>query len=173
MDWAQDVGAPIFARLPDDGRKGLTMPSDVTIGVNAVNSSALDAGAVAARGSAASGVNNASPTVATSAATVSSAALINPSLHFDASFNLVVLEFFGADGQVSSTIPSQRQLEAYRVGGSLLPGQGSGSAAGASAAQSNAVTPGAAQENQAAGVPEAAFAPANPLLYSGTRQSAV
>lgn len=40
-------------------------------------------------------------------------ALPNPSLRLDASLGLVVLEFRAADG-TARTIPSERQLEAYR-----------------------------------------------------------
>jgi hypothetical protein len=46
---------------------------------------------------------------------------INPSLHVDPALNLVVLQFFDARGDVEQSIPSQRQLEAYRQDGGQTP----------------------------------------------------
>jgi hypothetical protein len=43
--------------------------------------------------------------------------LTNPSLHLDLALNLVVLQFFNAQGQVTQSIPSQKQLEAYQQDG--------------------------------------------------------
>ena len=40
---------------------------------------------------------------------------LNPSLHLDPALNLVVLQFFNAKGDVVQSIPSQKQLEAYRL----------------------------------------------------------
>jgi hypothetical protein len=45
----------------------------------------------------------------------------NPSLRLDASLGLVVLEFRNADG-TSRTIPSERELKAYRNAVPPLPG---------------------------------------------------
>jgi hypothetical protein len=43
--------------------------------------------------------------------------LANPSLHLDLALNLVVLQFFNAQGLVTQSIPSQKQLEAYQQEG--------------------------------------------------------
>ena len=43
--------------------------------------------------------------------------LTNPSLHPGLALNLVVLQFFNAQGQVTNSIPSQKQLEAYQQDG--------------------------------------------------------
>ena len=50
---------------------------------------------------------------------------INPSLKFDPGTGLVIMEFKDTAGEVSSSIPSQRQIEAYRRGGEA-PGRASG-----------------------------------------------
>jgi hypothetical protein len=47
---------------------------------------------------------------------------INPSLHLDASLGLVVIEFRDHAGAITSSIPSQRQIEAYRMHQAALPG---------------------------------------------------
>ena len=39
---------------------------------------------------------------------------VNPSYRFDSSLSLVVIEFHNDAGKVTSSIPSQRQLQAYR-----------------------------------------------------------
>ncbi len=57
---------------------------------------------------------------ASSAATSNTAAaaspkLPNPRLTVDPSVNRVVLEFFSSNGVLTNTIPSQSQLEAYRL----------------------------------------------------------
>ena len=41
----------------------------------------------------------------------------NPSVHLDLALNLVVLEFHDGSGNVTSSIPSTRQLQAYRLEG--------------------------------------------------------
>jgi len=62
-----------------------------------------------------------SPSVASSSsgsALVSGAAsppLPNPRLTVDPGLNRVVLEFFNSSGVLTNTIPSQKQLEAYRL----------------------------------------------------------
>jgi hypothetical protein len=53
--------------------------------------------------------NHATPTPA-----ASSQPYLNPSLRLDAALGLVVIEFRDASGSITSSIPSQRQLEAYR-----------------------------------------------------------
>ena len=46
---------------------------------------------------------------------------VNPSFQFDPTVGLVVLEFHDNTGAVSNSIPSQRQLEAYRTGQETPP----------------------------------------------------
>ena len=47
----------------------------------------------------------------------------NPSFRFDPSVGLVVIEFHDDAGNVENSIPSQRQLAAYRTHQQTLPGQ--------------------------------------------------
>jgi hypothetical protein len=49
---------------------------------------------------------------------------VNPTKSFDSTLGLVVLEFRDQSGNVSMSIPSQRQLQAYRLHQQPLPGQG-------------------------------------------------
>ncbi|MGG5808881.1 hypothetical protein [Falsiroseomonas sp. CW058] len=44
------------------------------------------------------------------------AAQFNPALRLDPALNLVVIEFRGADGEVLRSIPSEREIAAYRSG---------------------------------------------------------
>jgi hypothetical protein len=46
--------------------------------------------------------------------TASKRPLLNPSLHVDVALNLVVLEFIDDKGDVTNSIPSPKQLKAYR-----------------------------------------------------------
>ncbi len=39
---------------------------------------------------------------------------VNPGLHVDLALNIVVLQFFNASGQVTQSIPSPKQLQAYQ-----------------------------------------------------------
>lgn len=48
---------------------------------------------------------------------------INPTLRLDASLGLVVIEFHDDLGKLTSSIPSQRQIEAYRQHEQALPDQ--------------------------------------------------
>src|ERR1700733_3527174 len=48
---------------------------------------------------------------------------VNPSFRFDPTVGLVVIEFHDNTGAVSNSIPSQRQLEAYRTGQKTPPGE--------------------------------------------------
>lgn len=41
----------------------------------------------------------------------------NPQLRIDPALNIVVLEFRGADGAVRHSLPTARELDAYRQGG--------------------------------------------------------
>jgi hypothetical protein len=50
------------------------------------------------------------------------AMFVNPSFQFDPTVGLVVLNFRNTTGQVTASIPSQRQLEAYRTHREALPG---------------------------------------------------
>jgi hypothetical protein len=47
----------------------------------------------------------------------------NPSFRFDAVSGLVVIEFHDSAGDVTTSIPTLRQLEAYRIWGQLLPSE--------------------------------------------------
>ncbi len=38
---------------------------------------------------------------------------VNPGLHVDVALNIVVLQFFNASGEVTQSIPSPKQLQAY------------------------------------------------------------
>jgi len=40
---------------------------------------------------------------------------VNPGFHLDPALNIVVLQFFDAKGNVTQSIPSQKQLDAYRT----------------------------------------------------------
>ncbi len=42
--------------------------------------------------------------------------IVNPSLRYDLSLRLVVVEFFDDSGQVAHSIPTPRQLKAYESG---------------------------------------------------------
>lgn len=47
----------------------------------------------------------------------------NPTLRLDPALGLVVIEFVGKSDQVLSSIPTQQQLEAYRIGTATPPGE--------------------------------------------------
>ena len=48
---------------------------------------------------------------------------VNPSLRLDAALGLVVIEFHDEAGKLTSSIPSQRQIDAYRRHEDTRPGQ--------------------------------------------------
>jgi hypothetical protein len=48
---------------------------------------------------------------------------VNPSRQFDPTVGIEVIQFHDSAGAVSSTIPSQRQLAAYRSHQATLPGE--------------------------------------------------
>lgn len=50
-------------------------------------------------------------------------AYLNPSLRLDAALGLVVIEFHDDSGALTSSIPSERQIEAYRRHQEVRPGQ--------------------------------------------------
>ncbi len=47
--------------------------------------------------------------------------VVNPSLRFDPVSGLVVIEFHDDAGDVTTSIPTLRQLEAYRIWGQAVP----------------------------------------------------
>jgi hypothetical protein len=49
-----------------------------------------------------------------SSAAPSKRPLVNPSFHVDLALNLVVLQFVDDKGNVTNSIPSEKQLKAYR-----------------------------------------------------------
>jgi hypothetical protein len=51
------------------------------------------------------------------------ALFVNPSFHFDPTVGLEVIQFHDATGTVNSTIPSARQLAAYRSHQATPPGE--------------------------------------------------
>jgi hypothetical protein len=40
---------------------------------------------------------------------------VNPDLHVDLALNIVVLQFYNAQGDITQSIPSQKQLQAYQT----------------------------------------------------------
>lgn len=48
---------------------------------------------------------------------------VNPSFQFDPTVGIVVIDFHNNSGVVTNSIPSQRQLEAYRTHREALPGE--------------------------------------------------
>ena len=69
--------------------------------------------------------NTSAPTPAPISAPVAKpvALFVNPSYRFDPTVGLVVIEFHDNTGTVSNTIPSQRQLAAYRTHQETPPGE--------------------------------------------------
>jgi hypothetical protein len=51
------------------------------------------------------------------------ALFVNPSYRFDPTVGLVVIEFHNSQGTLSNSIPSQRQLQAYRTHLETPPGE--------------------------------------------------
>jgi hypothetical protein len=49
--------------------------------------------------------------------------LSNPSVRLDPQLNIVILEFYNADGEITRKLPTERQLRAYTMGQDpTLPG---------------------------------------------------
>jgi hypothetical protein len=48
---------------------------------------------------------------------------VNPDIKFDPSVGLVVIEFHNDTGKLVDSIPNQRQLDAYRLHQTALPGE--------------------------------------------------
>ncbi len=59
--------------------------------------------------------------VATTPPNASTLASANPGMHLDPALNLVVLQFFDSKGNVTQSIPSQKQLKAYQQDVGLKP----------------------------------------------------
>jgi hypothetical protein len=59
---------------------------------------------------------------------------VNPSFQFDPTVGLVVINFHDHSGQVTNSIPSQQQLDAYRSHRDYPPGEGSPAVAQSSSA---------------------------------------
>jgi hypothetical protein len=73
---------------------------------------------------AAAGVDS-TPTVATpptAPGIPASPGVPNPILRLDPALGLVVIEFLSKSGSITSSIPSQRELNAYQDGTAQLPG---------------------------------------------------
>ena len=51
--------------------------------------------------------------------------LPNPSMHLDPQLGVMVLQFHSSNGQVTNTLPTQQQLDAYRAFGVPKPGEDS------------------------------------------------
>jgi hypothetical protein len=65
----------------------------------------------------------AAPAVAAPAEKSTAPWYVNPDFRFDPSTGLVVIEFHNDSGQLTNSIPSQRQLDAYRLHQTPLPGE--------------------------------------------------
>ncbi|MCO6416993.1 hypothetical protein JYK14_12595 [Siccirubricoccus sp. KC 17139] len=109
----------------------------------------------------------------------------NPAMKLDPRLGLVVLQFRDEQGEVTATLPTERELAAYRNAGKRAEGGGSAAAAGApegGAALSGAARPGIASSGGAAtaaasGVPSGAVGQAHggglPGSPAGSRPAAV
>jgi hypothetical protein len=94
----------------------------------------------------------------------------NPTLSFDSTLGLLVIEFRDPTGKVASSIPSQKQLEAYRLHEVPLPGQKAAEPApteGAAGTGPPVETAGAPAE-PASGAPLSAVAVATAVRSGGT-----
>jgi hypothetical protein len=90
----------------------------LTAAPSAATATAQSTGSASATGASSTGTSS-------SGTAASAAPLLNPSLHLDPSLNIVVLEFFDSKGNVTQSIPSQRQLDAYKLDGGTTDGQSS------------------------------------------------
>ncbi len=83
--------------------------------------SAVTAAGTASSGSAALAANAAEPRQG--APIKVPPPLSNPSVRLDPQLNIVILEFYNADGEISRKLPTERQLRAYTMGQDpALPG---------------------------------------------------
>ncbi len=78
----------------------------------------------------------------------STSATANPSYVIDLGLNLVVLQFHDQHGDVIQSIPSERQLKAYREGG-VAPAEVSAGAATSKASSSASLAAGVASSSAA------------------------
>jgi len=90
------------------------MSSDLSIGAVASSPAVPTTGA--GYGASATGASSA-------VAAANAPGTPNPTLLLDAALGLVVIEFVSKSGAVTSSIPTQRQLAAYREGTAEPPGQ--------------------------------------------------
>jgi hypothetical protein len=83
--------------------------------VSGVTASSVSFSDAAANSAVIAGTSNSTGTTPTAVANAgTSSSLPNPQVQFDASLNLVVLEFHSSAGAIFSSIPSQSQLNAYQ-----------------------------------------------------------
>jgi hypothetical protein len=86
------------------------------------NTSSIQAGLpVNGSGISAAPARSSTPTPASTAKPV--ALFVNPSFRFDPTVGIEVIQFHDAQGTVSNTIPSARQLQAYRTHQETPPGE--------------------------------------------------
>jgi hypothetical protein len=64
---------------------------------------------------------NAATAAPSSAAAASKRPLLNPSVHVDLALNIAILQFVDDKGNVTESIPSEKQLKAYRDQASSAP----------------------------------------------------
>jgi hypothetical protein len=76
---------------------------------------------VSGSGISAAPTRSSAPTTASTAKPV--ALFVNPSFRFDPTVGIEVIQFHDATGTVSNTIPSARQLQAYRTHQQTPPGE--------------------------------------------------
>jgi hypothetical protein len=92
------------------------MPSDLSIGAIAPDS------AIRAAEAPRSGAAAPSASAASASSDSTSPGTPNPTLELDAALGLVVIEFLSKSGAVTTSIPTQRELTAYRDGTAEPPG---------------------------------------------------
>jgi hypothetical protein len=86
------------------------MPSDLSIGAVAAEPAFRQTEAVSSQAATSATVAPITPGVP------------NPTLRLDPALGLVVIEFLGKGGAVTTSIPTQRELAAYQDGTAPLPG---------------------------------------------------
>jgi hypothetical protein len=60
--------------------------------------------------------------VSSTSSSVAAPGTPNPTLRLDPALGLVVIEFLGKSGAITSSIPTQRELTAYQDGTAQVPG---------------------------------------------------
>lgn len=96
---------------------------------------------------------------------------VNPSLRLDAALGLVVIEFRDDSGTITSSIPSQRQLEAYRMHEQSPPSAPGAMVGHAVATASGATASGASASGASANGATAGTIPADPTVRAAERPS--